>query len=50
MTRTSTLLLAFALIALGGASYGLKETVTHHYPAFVSVDPASSNFRVFVFK
>jgi hypothetical protein len=34
MTRTRVLLLAFALIALGGASYGLKETVTHHYPAF----------------
>ena len=34
MTRTRALLLAFALIALGGASYGLKETVTHHYPAF----------------
>lgn len=34
MKRTPVLLLAFALIALGGASYGLKETVTHHYPAF----------------
>ena len=34
MTRTQTLLLAFALIALGGMCYGLKETVTHHYPAF----------------
>lgn len=34
MKRTRVLLLAFALIALGGASYGLKETVTHHYPAF----------------
>ena len=33
-TRTILPITAALLIILGGMSYGLKETVTHHYPAF----------------
>ncbi len=39
MRRYTLLLLSAALIALGGAAYGLKETVSHHYGAFAARFP-----------
>lgn len=37
--RLYLLIIAAALILLSGAAYGLKETVTHHYPAFAARFP-----------
>lgn len=35
-------IIALTLILLGGTTYGLKETVTHHYPAFAARFPAAN--------
>ena len=43
-TRTTLLALAALLIILSGAAYGLKETVTHHYPAFAARFPDADPF------
>jgi hypothetical protein len=42
MRRYTLLLLSAALIALGGMSYGLKETVSHHYGAFAERFPQAN--------